>query len=374
MHVLHIYRTYYPDSTGGIQEAIRQIALATKAEAITSTILSLSPAPFPAILEMPEGTVVRCRSWGAPASCDLGGPDSLKSFNELARLADVIVYHFPWPFADILSLLSSTEKPSVVVYHSDIVRQRFLGYLYRPLMWRTLKFVSTLVATSSTYASTSVVLSSPNVRNKVRVIPLGIDEYSYPSQGDNAIFTRLDLQAGEPYFLFLGVLRHYKGVTYLLEAAKNVGARIVIAGVGSEHKRLVRRAKSLGLENVLFAGHISNAEKISLLARCRALVLPSHLRSEAFGMVLIEAAMLGKPSITCEIGTGTSYVNAHGESGLVVPPKNPPALADAMNALLSDSRLTENLALGARNRYERLFSGPALGSAWSEFLRELKGR
>jgi rhamnosyl/mannosyltransferase len=88
-----------------------------------------------------------------------------------------------------------------------------------------------------------------------------------------------------------------------------------------------------------------------------------------YGMVLVEASMFGRPLISCEIGTGTSFVNAHEVSGLVVAPENPAALADAMNTLLSDDALVKTMGQAARERYERLFSGPALGRAYAELFR-----
>ena len=112
-------------------------------------------------------------------------------------------------------------------------------------------------------------------------------------------------------------------------------------------------------------------EKVTLLQNCRAAVLPSHLRSEAFGMFLVEGALFGRPLISCEIGTGTSYVNAHGETGLVVPPDDATALASAMNVLLRDEALADRFGRGARSRYEQLFSGPVLGRAYAELFKEL---
>jgi rhamnosyl/mannosyltransferase len=130
-------------------------------------------------------------------------------------------------------------------------------------------------------------------------------------------------------------------------------------------------AQELGASNVLFAGQVTDEEKVALIKRCRAMVLPSHLRSEAFGMVLVEAAMLGRPMVSCEIGTGTSYVNLDGETGFVVPPEDPDALAEALGILLVDNSLATRLGLGARTRYERMFSGPALGRAYSDLYREV---
>jgi glycosyltransferase involved in cell wall biosynthesis len=369
--VLHVYRTYFPDPPGGLQEAIRQIALATGAQGVSNTIFTLSPEPHPALLLQPEAQVVRSRSWLAPASCDIGGLAAFKTFARLTREVDVLHYLFPWPFADVLHAVTRPVKPMVLTYISDVVRQRWLGTFYAPLMWRTLGQARVIVANSPAYARTSPVLSHPDIRRKVRIIPLGIEESSYPKQGDHSIFERLGVKADEPYFLFIGVLRYYKGIHFLVQAAKSLGAKVVIAGSGPEGASLQALVAKEGIDNVVFAGQVCDAEKIALLKSCRALVLPSHLRSEAYGMVLVEAAMFGRPLISCEIGTGTSYVNAHEETGFVVEPESPAALAFAMNTLLKDDALSALMGDVARNRYERLFSGPALGRAYADLFREI---
>lgn len=369
--VTHIYRTYFPDPPGGLQEAIRQIALGLAGTGIENTVFALSPAPQPRLLARPEGHVLRARSWCAPASCDIGGYAAFSEFARCARQSDVLHFFFPWPFADLMHAVIRPDTPAVMTYISDVVRQRMLGRLYAPLMWRMMKKMRVIVATSPPYARTSPILSHPDIRGKVCVIPHGIDENSYPARGDDGVFARLGVGADEPYFLFIGVLRYYKGLEYLLEAAPGVRAKIVIAGSGPEGARLRAHAARRGIGNVVFAGQVTEEEKVSLLQACRALVLPSHLRSEAFGMVLVEAAIHGRPQISCEIGTGTSYVNADGESGLVVPPRDPAALAGAMNRLLGEPGLAAELGAGARARYERLFSGAAVGRAYAELFGSL---
>nr|WP_232371053.1 glycosyltransferase [Desulfogranum marinum] len=236
-----------------------------------------------------------------------------------------------------------------------------------------LKKVSAIVAIAPSYIETSPVLSHPSVRDKVRVIPLGIDERSYPVNGEEHILERLGLEGAQDYFLFIGVLRYYKGLHFLLEAAKKVRSQIVIAGTGPEEKRLKEQCEDLRLKNVIFAGQVSNSEKVALLKKCRALVLPSHLRSEAFGMVLVEASMFSKPLISCEIGTGTSFINSHEETGFVVPPQSPDALSRAMNTLLYDNDLALKMGASARVRYEQLFSGEALGKAYAQLFNEVVG-
>lgn len=368
--VLQVYRTYFPDPPGGLQEAIRQIAIATSRMGVDSKIFALSPAPFPETLSRPEGQVIRARSWAAPASCDLGGYSAFARFSRACAESDIVHYQFPWPFADVLHSVVRPSIPAVITYHSDVVRQKFMGKMYAPLMWRMLRAMRFVIATSPAYAKTSPILSDASIREKVRVIPNGIDEETYPKETDDFMLQRLGLAKGEPYFLFVGVLRYYKGLHTLVQAATQVGAHIVIAGSGPEEKPLRKLVGECGAKNVLFAGQVSDAEKNTLLKSCCALVLPSHLRSEAFGMVLVEAAIFGRPLISCEIGTGTSYVNSHEETGFVVPPESPVQLAQAMNQLLREEPLARSMGIAARARYEQLFSGPALGRAYAELYQE----
>lgn len=335
MRVLHVYRTYFPDPPGGLQEAIRQICISTQAYGVQNTVFTLSPLPVPQVIERPEARVVRCRSWAAPASCDLGAWGALHTFRQLAKEADVVHYLFPWPFADVLRCVAP-RKPSVLTYISDIVRQRWLGAVYGPLMWKTLRSMDAIVSNAPAYAEGSPVLSDPSLQPLLRQIPLGIDEGTCTINADERIFDKLGLKALEPFVLFVGVLRYYKGLHVLLQACQHIKGRVVVAGDGPEMAALQAQAMALGLQNVVFAGFVTDAEKMALLKACRGLVLPSHLRSEAYGMVLVEASMMGKPMVTCEIGTGTSFVNQHGETGWVVPPESADALAQAMNQLLAD--------------------------------------
>ena len=373
MRVLHVYRTYFPDQPGGLQEAIRQICLSTSTLGIEAKVFTLSPQPTPKKINAIEAEVVRCRSWGAPASCDLGGLDAVMQFSALSNWADVIHYHFPWPFADILRLFGARNKPSVMTYHSDIVRQRYLGKIYGPLMRKTLQSMSTVVATSPTYAATSPVLTQHVHAKNLRTIPLGILNYASDITDDQAnenTLARLNLD-DRPFVLALGVLRYYKGLHTLIEAASKINGTVVIAGSGPKEPALKSQATRLAAENIVFAGQVSETEKVSLLRQCRALVLPSHVRSEAFGMVLVEAAMFSKPMVCCEVGSGTSFVNKHGETGFVVPPESPCDLAVACNNLLNDKAAAVSMGAAARARYEQLFSGAALGRAYADLYREV---
>jgi len=369
IRVLHVYRTYFPDTQGGGEELIRQICLSTGQQGVENRVFTLSRNSAEPRLELPEATVYRAPCHGEIASCSLS-LSARSPFREQVRWADIIHYYFPWPFADLLHLScpETRDKPAIVSHLSDVVRQKKLYFFYRPLMSRFMQRVDRIVATSPNYAASSPFLQQ--YIDKVSVIPIGIDEGGYPaaSEEDRQAMTH---RYGDNFLLFVGVLRYYKGLHILLEAARKVDTPIVIAGTGPMEDRLQRFAKQHNLTHVHFPGQITDREKSALLSTCRALVFPSHLPSESFGVTLLEASLHGKPMITCEIGTGTTYVNRHGETGLVVAADEPKPLAAAMQQLSTDKALAERLGAGARQRYETVFTGERMGQQYAALYRQL---
>ncbi|AMO23838.1 D-rhamnosyltransferase WbpZ [Ramlibacter solisilvae] len=367
MRVLHVYKSYYPDTLGGIEQVINQLGKGLAALGDESRVFTLSPGAHPAVLRRPEGEVHRSRVTLEIAS----NPISIDAFAEFRRQlqwADVVHYQFPWPFGDLLHVLHGCDKPSVVSYQSDIVRQKWLLRAYTPLMNRFLRAATAVVATSPQYRDSSPVLA--RLGPQVRVIPNGIDEASYP-QPSAAEVERWRGEVGEGFFLFVGVLRYYKGLETLLRAAKDLRGRIVVAGTGPEAERLRQHAERESLANVRFLGAISDEDKMCLLRLAGGFVFPSHLRSEAFGMSLVEAAMCGKPMITCEIGTGTSFINVDGVTGWVVGPDDAAALRDAMRRLLDSPALAGEMGVAARRRFEELFTATRMARSYHELYREL---
>lgn len=209
-----------------------------------------------------------------------------KQFRELAAEADVVNYHFPWPFMDLVHFLTGMNKPSVVTYHSDIIRQRVLLKLYRPLMSRFLHSVDRIVAASPNYFSTSDVLRQ--YREKTRVITYGLDKDGYPKPAAQRLEHWRE-KLGPRFFLFVGVMRYYKGLHILLDALQGTDYPVVIVGAGPLQAELYAQAAALGLRNVHFLGRVDDEDKVALLQLSYAMVFPSHLRSEAFGISLLEA-------------------------------------------------------------------------------------
>lgn len=370
MRVLHFFKTYYPDTFGGVERTIHALAKGGLEKGVRSTVLSLSRNPIQNTVTFDGHSAQKSKLSFEFASTGFSA-DAFSMFSEASQKADIIHYHFPWPFMDLVHLWQRPEKPCLVTYHSDIVKQKILLRAYQPLMYRFLGSLDRIVATSNNYVATSPVLQSH--RAKVHVIPIGLDEADYPKAPDH-LKQEWRRRFHRPFFLFVGVLRYYKGVQFLLEAAKDLPADIVIMGAGPMSADLKQRAVELNLNNVHFLADRSDLDKAALLALCTAFVFPSHLRSEAYGLSLVEAAMFGKPMISCEIGTGTSFVNQDRQTGLVVPPGNPEALASAMRTLLLEEALRRTLGEAARQRYEHELRAETMVDRYVMLYHQLERR
>jgi len=368
MRVLHVCKAGYHQRPGGIENAVRQMVVSASHRGIGSTVLCIDGGKASRGGECPSSVIV------CPPSVSVDSVVFSRAmfgrFSCLAKTHDLIHYHFPFPQQDILHLWNRPAIPSVVTYHSDIVRQRILYRLYRPLLTRFLSSVDAVVATSDNYLDSSPVLRQ--YRDKVSVIPLGLDETTYPP-ADASSVSGWEARVGRDFFLFVGVLRYYKGLDVLLQAAARTRRRFVIAGAGPMERRLRAEAARLNLDNVLFVGCISEQDKAALFALCRALVFPSHVRSEAFGLSLVEGAMFGRPLISCEIGTGTSFVNRHNHTGLVVEKASPDALREAVETVAENDRMAEIFGQNARKHYLEHFTAQLLAERYAGLYGRVAG-
>lgn len=371
MRILHVYRTYFPDTQGGLEEVIRQICTGTQALGAQPTVLTTTKTSKTVDTLTYQGTtVVRLPESFEVASCNVALSARQEFIKQVAR-ADLIHYHFPWPFADLLALTTPSTKPIVITYHSDIVRQRFLLKLYSPLMNRFLESAHKIVCTSPNYFATSSALT--RFEDKVDVIPIGINPETYTQPGEDVV-RETELRYGKDFFLFVGVLRYYKGLHILLKAIVDAPFSVVIVGAGPTEQQLKTQAEALGLTNAVFTGHVPNETKAALFELSRAIVFPSYLRSEAFGVTLLEGAMHEKPLISTEVGSGTSHVNVHGETGLVIAPGSPRALRKAMNKLYDRPDMARLMGKRAKERFERYFTGDLMAKRYWDLYNNILER
>src|SRR5437764_629004 len=215
-----------------------------------------------------------------------------------------------------------------------------------------------ILATSPQYKASSPWLRRHRAR--CRVVPLGIDQqrFRHPDAATLTLAQTLRARYGPNLLHSHGVFRYYKGLRYLVEAlALAPEGRLLLTGTGPEEKALRAQVAAAGLEErVHFAGAVSVADLPAYYRAADLYVLPAVARSEAFGMSMVEAQASELPCISTELGTGTSYVNMNGVTGLIVPPAAAGALAHAIRHLLADGDMRRAMGRRAQARAADLFA------------------
>jgi rhamnosyl/mannosyltransferase len=374
----------YPPVVGGVEKVVRQIAEGLRDRVDMKVLVCRRKGRT--VKEQVNGVeVYRAGSVGVAFSMPLSLSFFLL-FRKLIKDRDVLCIHMPFPLADLALFLFRRHGKVALWWHSDIVRQRRLLALYRPLLKRTLERADIIMTATQGHIDASEFL--PAYRDKCVVIPFGVSE-SFLAAGEQswrerregqerpARQARIKSEAAESEaagseaagsetaegaaknetnkvvtFLFAGRLVYYKGCEVLLEAfAKARAGRLVIAGGGPLEQSLKDKAKRLGVsEHVEFKGYLEDQAIGRCFADCDVFVLPSVVKTEAFGLVQLEAMAYGKPVINTRLPGGVPYVSLDGITGLTVPPGDAEALAEAMRKLAEDPALRRRLGRAAYRR------------------------
>lgn len=355
MRILHIYKDYFP-VLGGIENHIRILAEAQAARGHDVTVLVANPARRTTVETLNGVRVIKAARWATVAST----PISPALFRQTARLtADVAHLHFPHPPGEVANWLLHPARATVISYHSDVVRQAGILRFYRPLLKRVLN------------RADAIIYGSPPMRNsvylqpqaaKLHLIPYGVplDRFLKEPSGEelDRVKARYPMVASDrSKLLFVGRLRYYKGLNVLIDALPQIDAQLIVVGVGPMQSEWQAQAGARGVaERVAWLGEAPDDDLPALYHLADLFVLPATHSSEAFGLVQVEAMASGVPTICTEVGTGTSWVTQDGQTGYVVPPNDPAALAEKINRLLADPPLRHALGAAARARAQAEFA------------------
>jgi len=351
-HIVHLCKYYPPLWWGGVPCYV-QLAVQELSRYYRVTVLSansgwkrseesrgnLRVIRVPRVTEIRSTTICPTLPW------------------ELVRLRpDVIHLHFPDPMAHLAYAAARVSGKLVITWHGDISRQWFLLHLYRPFLRWIFRSADRIIVSSPAFRDGSRLLEG--FRERCTVIPFGIDVERFRlNEAVERTREVLRQRFGERVVLFVGRLHEQKGLDYLLRAMVGLNARLVLVGTGYMERTLRRLAVELGLgDRVAFEGELPPSEIVPYLYLCSLLVLPSVNTGESFGLVQLEAMACGKPVVSTNIPTGVPWVNQHGRTGLVVPPRDPDALRSAIRQLLDDPSLRQNLGEAGRKRVESQFT------------------
>ncbi len=318
--------------------------------------------------EVDEVDVVRAGSLGRIFSTPIS-PSFPRLLKELA--GDIVTVHHPNPLATLAYLKARPRGKLTVVYQSDIVKQKITGTIYRPLLLKFLKQAEKIVVASPRYLLGSPVLR--RFREKCVLIPIGIDlDLFRETEEIDRVAVRIRERLGNRIVLFIGRLTQYKGAEYLVKAMEEVDGHLVMIGSGKGFDALKMMVVSHGLEErISLLSDVSPLDLRAHLRACSVFCLPSISRNEAFGIVQLEAMASSRPVVSTRLDTGVTYTNLDGVTGLVVPPRDSPALAGALNRILDNPALGEELGRRGRQRVEEEFTKEKMAEKTFQMYREL---
>ena len=282
-------------------------------------------------------------------------PEMIFTLKKECRKYDIIHVHHPDPMACLALFLSGYKGKVVLHWHSDIQKQKVLLKFYNPLMKWMLRRADVVVGTTPVYLSESPFLK--HVQQKAMYLPIGIEQM-HPLQEDvEVVRTRY---SGKKIVFTLGRLVAYKGYRYLVEAARYLDDKyvILIGGNGPLKKELETEVRTLGVQTkVKLLGRLSDEELPAYYGACDVFCLSSVQKTEAFGIVQIEAMSCGKPVIATNIPqSGVAWVNKHGVSGINVTPGRPEELAAAIREITQNRDTYKAYSEGAIERYKEVFT------------------
>ena len=352
MKVLQLGK-FYPPAKGGMETILALICERTSQHVRNRVLVANSN---PSTVEERHGTIEVLRvaavtRIGAVALCP-------RMPFELAReSADIIVLHEPNPMALVAYFLARPAGRLIVWYHSDVIRPSWIYRLfYQPFLRFALSRAERIVVSSPSLGTSAPELQ--DFQAKCTVIPFGV-EAPLPEHIEERLrhAAQSHRESSQPIVLFVGRLVPYKGVDVLLDAMAGLNAVALIVGDGPQRDALEAHARRLGIaDRIRFLGSVTDEQLGSLYRSCDVFVLPSVTRQEAFGVVQLEAMAAGKPVVSTDLGTGVGWVNRHGETGYVVPPRDARALGDALSRLLENPELRRSMGDAAMRRVRSAFT------------------
>ncbi len=368
MRVVQVYKDYEPPVYGGIERTVRLLSEGLSARpGVEVTVVCSSDSPETKVERLGSVQVVRAATFGRLARAPVSPSVALW----LRRLKpDILHFHHPNPTGEVACLLARPRCPVVVTYHCDIVRQKGLLKIYRyPLRW-FLRRADRILVTSPAALERNVFLE-PH-RERCEVLPLGIRASDYQeTERSREVSARLRRAHPGPVVLFVGRMRPYKGLPVLIDAMAQVNATLVLVGQGEMEGPIRKKILEDGMEQrVVLAGDVPAEDLPGYYRAADVFVLSSIDRSEALGLAMIEAMLCGVPAISTRLGTGTSFVNQDGVTGLEVAPSDHQELARAIQWILGNPDSAKRMGAAARER-ARMFSESAMVDHTARLYAEL---
>ena len=347
--VLMLGRYDHEQVRGGVQNYAKSVIDAVGTDVEMDAVVS-SDKLVSDIKSIASGNMWRVGSLGVLSGVPIS-PTMLFRLWERIRNGnyDIIHFNFPDPMAMLSFLVLPKTCRFIVTWHSDVVKQKWALWLYKPLLNYFLKKVDLIMASTQALINSSTQIPA-EVKPQVKVVPFGIP--GIPQDIEIKKPETLQKLDNKAILFTLGRHCYYKGYQYLIQAMRFVpDAYLFMAGTGpltAEYEKIIDQYKLN--DRVFLLGQISDEEVLAYYQFCDIFCLPSVEPSEAFGYVQVEAMRFGKPVINCDLGNGVNEVSPHEVTGLTAKVKDPKGIAAAIQRMLGEPELYERLSKSALKR------------------------
>lgn len=354
---------FYPIQ-GGVEKVMYDLmtGLTQRYQDVSCDMLCVAAEPMPQVIKLSNQSTLYCAKLGKKLFSTMLSYDIIRMMKEKCNTYDIIHIHHPDPMVALALKMSGYKGKVVLHWHSDILKQKLLLKFYRPLQNWLINRSDVIIGTSPKYLE-----ESPHLKNfsvKKVAIPIGINPVI--SDSEKVKMLRGEYP-GKNIIFSLGRLVGYKGYSYLIDSAKYLPDNfvILIGGSGPLKEELQSQISENNLDSrVKLLGRVSDKDLVSYYGACDVCVMSSIWKTEAFGIVQIEAMSCGKPIVATHIPeSGVDWVNKDGYSGLNVPPENPKAIADAILSITSNEESYNSYCLNSKKRFDDTFTLPMMVSS-----------
>ena len=368
MRVLQVNKAYYP-TEGGVEKVVRNVAEGLR-EDIDISVLACqwSGEEYQKHYFVNDVPIAKAKTLGVLFSMPVA-PEFFRFLR--SSKADIFHFHLPFPLSELAYFYGNPKGKIVVWWHSDIIKQKRLKYLFNAVTLKFLDKADRILVATPRHISSSEIL--PQFQEKCEVCHYGIDISKFKMTNDvkTVVIEKRNIY-GENIVLFVGRLVYYKGIQYLIEAFRDIEGILLIVGEGPLESNLKKLVGDLKLnKRIHFLKGVSDEDLVSYYYLCDVFCLPSCENSEGFGLVQLEAMTCGKPVVNTNLPTGVPYVSLDGITGITVPPKNPSALSSAINKLLNDNELRIKLGNNAANRVKDEFTVEQMNAKLMQIYKQL---
>lgn len=363
---------FYPPVSGGIETVVFELTEGLNRRGIATDVLCSNTVNVTVLEQSRNGyRIIRSSSFGKILSTPLS-PLMIYELSRLCKDYEILHVQMPNPMAALALWVVRPRCKIIIHWQSDVVNQLNALKFYLPLQNWLLRRADSIIATTKQYVDSSIFLQ--DFLKKVQIIPIGITPLSlnYAGLKPSDIHKRF---GGRKIIFSLGRMTYYKGFDVLIEAAKYLGddSVFVVGGGGELLKKYRERVVAEKLDNrIYFIGRIANEDLAAYYEAASIFCLPSIIRAEAYGVVLLEAMAMGKPIVSTDIpGSGVPWVNKHSVTGINVPVLDAKATVDAINFILNDPDVALRFGEAGKKRFRTEFSAEVMVTRTAELYQNL---